>query len=78
MELIALLERLKQEEGIEYIKIYFQDKDNYTIKFIKDGVVVKRISKGVRKFDLKEDKAKGVVDKKVNSSHNKELSTKTH
>lgn len=65
MELINLLDKIKQEENAEYIKVYFQDIDNYTIKIIRGGVCVKRISKGSKTFDLKEGKAKGRVNKKA-------------
>ena len=65
MELMLVLERMKKESNAEYIKVYFQDIDNYTVKFIRDGVCVKKISKGSKTFDLKEDKAKGRVNKKA-------------
>lgn len=64
VDIIGLLEELRIENGAEYVKVYFQDKDNYTIKYIKDGVCFRRMKKGHKSFDLKEDKKKGVVDKK--------------
>ena len=65
MELIDVLNQVKQEENAEYIKVYFQDIDNYTIKIIRGGLCAKRISKGSKTFDIKEDKAKGRVNKKA-------------
>ena len=63
-QLLELLQQLKEEDGAELVKVYFQDINNYSIKLIKDGNVCRRIKKGHTLPDLKESEKKGVVDKK--------------
>lgn len=40
-ELILKLNELREFYGADGIKVYFRDEQNYTIKVVKDGVLIK-------------------------------------
>ena len=44
--LIMLLNSLRQEFGADGVKVYLLDENDYSIKLIKDGKVIKKISSG--------------------------------
>ena len=49
-ELVEILNKLKDEYDCELIKVYFADKNRYTIKFIKNEKIIGRITKGKKVY----------------------------
>lgn len=47
MSMIEELQQLKVENKADIIKIYFVDEDHYRVKIIRDGVIIKKIGKGI-------------------------------
>lgn len=50
MDLCELLEQMKNECGCDEIKVYFTDTNHYSIKFIKNDEIIRRIRKGDRHY----------------------------
>lgn len=72
MELLTKsLQEIVDECGADIVKVYFLDSNHYRVKVIKDGVIIKKIGKGIMPpVDLK---GNGEGYKKVSALLNENL-----